>query len=416
MLFRSPNTDDGICHVWKAIEGFCRSTKDAPRNISLLYDELEAPPYGAKKGIIPVLLLSVLLYHNEYVSIYIDGTFIPILGTEHFELLVKKPERFAVKYFEILGVRAEVFRELGKILSADPPKKSLVLRNSTILSIVKPLVGFIKKLPAYTLSTDSRITTDAKAVRKALLEAKEPDQLLFDALPRACGLSPITGKETDEKTIVKTFRKKLVQALSSLQTSYDDMLGHCARLLRKAFAIRIDSNEFRGNLRYRAMNLLSQVIEPRFKSFILACSDKESDNNSWLESILLIISNKPPRSWTDEDVLIYETKLSDIARRFMNLEALQKEIAIPSQGIDARRITVTYPDGDEIHQMLWIDRNNQSNIDRIAEQIIENHNLSDDANLKQAVTATLIEKIFSKRNDNADSKAANKKFKEQKIG
>ena len=194
------------------------------------------------------------------------------------------------------------------------------------------------------------------------------------------------------------------------------MLGHCERLLRKAFAIRIDSNEFRGNLRYRAMNLLSQVIEPRFKSFILACSDKESDNKSWLESILLIISNKPPRSWTDEDVLIYETKLSDIARRFMNLEALQKEIAIPSEGIDARRITVTYPDGDEIHQMLWIDRNNQSNIDRIAEQIIENYNLSDDANLKQAVTAALIEKIFSKRNDKTDSKAESIKLKEQKIG
>ena len=415
-IFSSPpNTDDGIYHVWKAVEGFCKSAKDAPRNISLLYDELEAPPYGAKKGIIPVLLLSVLLYHNEYVSVYIDGTFIPVLGAEHFELLVKKPERFAVKYFEIMGVRAEVFRELGKILSADSSKKSLVLRNSTILSIVKPLVGFVKKLPAYTLSTDSQITTNAKAVRKALLEAKEPDQLLFNALPQACELSPITGKETDE-TIVKTFRKKLVRALSSLQTSYDDMLGHCEQLLRKAFAIRIDSNEFRGNLCYRAMNLLSQVIEPRFKSFILACSDKESDNKSWLESIFLIISNKPPRSWTDEDVVIYETKLSDIARRFMNLEALQKEIAIPSEGIDARRITVTYPDGDEIHQMLWIDRNNQSNIARIAEQIIENYNLSDDANLKQAVTAALIERIFSKRSDKADSKAESIKLKERKIG
>ncbi|PQP32891.1 hypothetical protein C6A36_02090, partial [Desulfobacteraceae bacterium SEEP-SAG10] len=123
----------------------------------------------------------------------------------------------------------------------------------------------------------------------------------------------------------------------------------------------------------------------------------------------------PPNLWTDEDVIIYETKLSDIARRFMNLEALQKEIAIPSEGIDARRITVTYPDGDEIHQMLWIDRDNQSNIDRIAEQIIEKYDLSDDANLKQAVTAALIERIFCKRSDKADSKAENQ-IKEHKIG
>ena len=66
--------------------------------------------------------------------------------------------------------------------------------------------------------------------------------------------------------------------------------------------------------------------------------------------------------------------------------------------------------------MLWIDRNNQSNIDKIAEQIIENYNLSDDANLKQAVTAALIEKIFSKRNEKTDSKAESIKLKERKIG
>ncbi len=130
---------------------------------------------------------------------------------------------------------------------------------------------------------------------------------------------------------------------------------------------------------------------------------------------MLIISNKPPKSWTDEDGIIFETKLSDIARRFMNLEALQKEIAIPSEGIDARRITVTYPDGNEIHQMLWIDRDNQSNIDRIADQIIEKYNLSDDSNLKQAVTAALIERIFSKRSDKAGSKAESQ-IKEHKIG
>ena len=64
-----PNTDDGIYHVWKAVEGFCISAKDTPKNINLLYNELEASPYGAKKGIIPVLLLSVLLYHNEYISV-----------------------------------------------------------------------------------------------------------------------------------------------------------------------------------------------------------------------------------------------------------------------------------------------------------------------------------------------------------
>ena len=414
-VFAKPqNKNNGVYYVWMAIEDFCKSTKTVPKKINLLYDLLEDPPYGVKKGIIPVLLLAVLMYHSEDMSVYHDGTFIPILGPEHFELLVKKPDRFSVKYFEVSGLRAEIFHELGKILSSDRPKTDVKLRNRTILSIVKPLVGFIKRLPQFTLTTESRVTDEAKAVRKALLEAKEPDELIFSALPKACGLTTITDNEDKNSTFVKRFRKKLVQALNSLQIAYDDLLGHCEKLIKRSFAIKIDTTEFRENLRYRAMNLSSQVIEPQMKSFILTSLNKEADDRSWLESLLLIISNKTPRSWTDEDVIIFETKLSNIARRFMNLEAMQKEIATSSEGIDARRITVTYPDGDEIHQMLWIDRDNQENIEKIAEQIIESHNLKNDMNLKQAVTAALIDKIFHRQSEKTEIKKQ-ELVKERKI-
>ena len=154
-----------ITYGWR-LRISARQPSKEPKNISLLYDLLEKPPYGAKKGIIPVLLLSVLMYHNEYVSVYLDGTFIPVLGPEHFELFVKKPERFSVKYFEVSGLRAEIFHELGKILSSDRSQTDMNLRNRTILSIVKPLVGFVQRLPQFTLSTESRVTDEAKAVRK----------------------------------------------------------------------------------------------------------------------------------------------------------------------------------------------------------------------------------------------------------
>jgi len=409
---RPPENDNGIYHTWVAIEDFCKGARKEPKNIGILYDLLEKPPYGAKQGIMPVLLLSVLIYHSEYVSVYQDGTFIPVFGPEHIELLVKKPERFSVKYFEVSGLRAEIFHELGKILSSDRSHTDETFRNRTILSIVKPLVGFAQKLPKFTLLTSNWVSDEAKPVRKALLEAKEPDELLFTALPEACGLPRIVADDDQDTNIVKQFRKKLVLALSSLQAAYDDMLGYCENLIKNSFAIRIDTEEFRENLRYRAMNLSSQVVEPRMKSFILAASDTDANNRSWLESMLLIISNKAPRSWKDEDVIVFETKLCNIARRFANLEALQKKIAIPSEGIDARRITLTYPDGKEIHEMLWIDREKQENIRQLAEQIIENYNLDDDMILKQAVTAALIEKIFHKGNESVEKQ---KLKKERKI-
>ena len=188
------------------------------------------------------------MYHSEYVSVYLDGTFIPILGPEHFELLVKKPERFSVKYFEVSGLRAEIFHELGKILSSDRLKSDVNLRNKTILSIVKPLVGFVKSLPKFTLTTKNRVTDEAKAVRKALIEAKEPDELIFSTLPQACGLPSITSDDNQDRKLVKKFRKKLVQALSSLQIAYDDMLRHCENLIRSSFCDKDRYSRISGKL------------------------------------------------------------------------------------------------------------------------------------------------------------------------
>lgn len=103
--------------VWQAIEEFCVGAKEKQQNLDSLYERLEAPPYGVKRGAIPVLIAAVLLHHVDGVGVYKDGTFIPVLGAEHFELLVKDPIRFGVKYFEVAGLRSQVFRELEAVLS-----------------------------------------------------------------------------------------------------------------------------------------------------------------------------------------------------------------------------------------------------------------------------------------------------------
>jgi len=144
-----------------------------------------------------------LLYHVDDVGVYKDGTFIPVLGVEHFELLMKDQDRFAVKYFEVVGLRSQVFKELEAILrqknASVPPK----VRNSTLLMVVKPLFQFVKKLPAYTTKT-KRLSSEALAVLQTLQQAQEPDELLFTSLPKACGLPPIIAGDEEDGTLAKT--------------------------------------------------------------------------------------------------------------------------------------------------------------------------------------------------------------------
>ena len=115
---------------------------------------------------IPILIAVVLLYHLDDVGVYQDGTFIPILGVEHFELLLKDLSRFAVKSFEIMGLRSQVFKELEAILRSSKRKKTGKLRNVTLLTVVTPLYQFVNKLPNYTKQT-KRLSPEAIAILQA---------------------------------------------------------------------------------------------------------------------------------------------------------------------------------------------------------------------------------------------------------
>ena len=179
-----PNKKSGVHKVWHIIESFCKTATQYPVPINELFKELEVPPYGVKQGVIPILLLSVLMYHKDYLSLYMDGTYMPILRSEQFDLLMKNPKQFSVKYFEISGLKSKIFKELEEIVSDPALKTNKNIRNATLLSIVNPLVKFITQLPAYTQKTDN-LSKEAKAVRTALLKAREPDTLLFTDLPQA---------------------------------------------------------------------------------------------------------------------------------------------------------------------------------------------------------------------------------------
>lgn len=387
-----PPLDEGVLGVWQAIEEFCIQSEHHQSTLDKLYFKLAHPPYGVKRGAIPILLAALLLYHIDDVSLYKDGTFIPILGSEHFELLVKDPSRFAVKYFAVAGIRRQVFEELENVLRT---KLSVPqgIRNKTLLSIVKPLFQFIKKLPTCTKKT-KRLSQEAQQVLRTLLEAKEPDDLLFSALPSALGLSPLVSDYEDDGSTAKLFCQKLVNALHEIQSYYENLLNQGHQWLFNAFGVRSDTGKLREDLRVRVSYLVGSVLDRHLKSFVLAAVDNDKTDRQWLESLLMIIADKPVESWLDEDVAKFEVKLSDIARRFQNLEALHAEVRTSKkEGFVARRVTVTRPDGQEIHRIVWIDQGMETKVQPIVDQILGQ---CPEPQMRQALVTQLIEAVFGK--------------------
>ncbi|MBD2028301.1 hypothetical protein [Leptolyngbya sp. FACHB-711] len=385
-----------VSSVWDEIERFCLEAKDSQQTLDLLYQKLEQPPFGVKLGVIPILLAAFLLVHVDDVGIYKDGTFIPVLGPEHFELLVKEPSRFSVKYFEMAGLRSQVFKELETVLKSPNAKAPAGVRNASLLAVAKPLFGFVRQLPEFTRST-KRLSSEARKVLQALQTAQEPDALLFVSLPDACGFTPMTTGSEENEQEAKAFRKKLVQCIHEIQTAYDNLLADCQKHLYEAFGIRSKEANLREDLRVRASYLVGQCIDPVLRHFVAKAVEEDLSDRDWLEALVRIVADKHPKGWIDEDFSRFELALSDLVRRFENLEALRTEIRRQGKGFDALRITVTEPNGQEVHEVVWIDEEYEELFDRLTEEVLNTPALKDNPRLQKGFLAKLNEKLLSRK-------------------
>lgn len=352
-----PPEEPGLKSAWEAIEEFCIAASSGPRTVEHLIATVEAPPYGIREGAIPVLLAAVLLYHADDISVYREGTFLPVLGVEHFELLVKQPAKFSVKSFALRGFRLDVFRELEQVLQQHGEGRVAPngARNSTLLSVVRPLVQFVNGLPYSTLRTTS-LSAVALGVRDALRSAREPDVLLFQELPIACGVAPFTVEAPSNPAHQAEFRQALSGALRELQSASDRRLEQCKELVYTAFAVRSERQRLREDLRVRAQQLRGRTLEPRLTAFVVATTNDVSEEQAWWEALLMVVADKPFDRWGEDDVVAFELKLSDLARRFANVEAVLHDLKAPDRaGFDARRVTITAPDGREVHRLVWFD-------------------------------------------------------------
>jgi hypothetical protein len=317
---------------------------------------------------------------------------------------VKRPEKFSVKHFELGGVRFSEYREMLEQIGAVTGGSLRGVRNETLLNVVRPLIQFAVSLPDVTKRT-RKVSEAALAVREALLTSREPDELVFADLPSACGFKPFRPAETGAKKRRGRFLRQLGGVLQELRQHYEELLGRCEQLVHHAFGVQSSLGKLREDLRVRAQYLAGKVIEPRLKSFVLAAVDESVSNREWLESIVMIVADRPAETWSDDDITSFEINLGEMARRFKNLEALRSEAAAEEmrEGFEAKRISLTAASGRQTTRLVWIDQAAEEQISRKAEELLESLDEISESHLREAIVTKMLERTFGHDSEGAVS-------------
>lgn len=242
----------------------------------------------------------------------------PQLTVEVFERLMKTPALFAVRRWTVVGIRAAIFSQMSDLLGNSGGSRT---GREQVLSVVKPLLGFYRRLDAYSQNSRS-LSSRATQVREALANATEPDQLLFTELPKACDVEPFSptlrGRDADARTYVARLR----ESIGELQRAYDSLLQSLRCSLADAFGVTQSIEELRRQLSGRARAVEPVALDSETKTFVRRLTDNGIDDRLWLESLASLLAGKPTAAWNDDDRSRFDVSLSGRARRFQSLEAM----------------------------------------------------------------------------------------------
>lgn len=375
------------------------SHADLRVSVERLFDELRRPPFGVRDGILPVLLVILLIQHQQELALYENGTFLSRVGPEEVLRITKRPAAFELQMCRLKGVRLNVFRDLLQVLRLPDSGAS------TLLEIVRPLCVFIADLPQYSRTT-KLLPEPAIRVRSAILDAREPSSLLFQALPLALGIEPFGGTTENidhraDDARARDFAMSLRAALEDLRQALPRLYGRMRNAIVQAFEYqgKFDA-ALRISLAERAENLLLSVRDLDLKAFCLRLAETMLSEPDWLESIGSYLASAPPSRWKDADEITFHEKLQNIVQKFVRVESVMFSSTAAHDAGSLFRIALTRKDGRERDRIVRLEKSEERKgkdlEKRITRLTIENPRIS------MYALSSLMWKLLEKKADGKD--------------
>ncbi|MFM7270343.1 MAG: hypothetical protein ACKO2C_01750 [Actinomycetes bacterium] len=343
--FGEPPPSSGVSDVWKKLIASLTSATESRVNVVTIYRELASPPFGVREGLAPLLLMVALLIYADELALFEHGTFRPNVTDDVAERLMRNPGNFAIKFFASRrGARSHLLRALDASMRREGVVAATARPMGTVVNATAALVRVVNGVPEYARRTRT-LSSEALAVRSALMRATEPDELLFKDIPEALQHRAVSAKGSLPVPAAEQLADRIVAAVIEATRAYPHLLAR----------IRAAVDEHVGGGRGMARELLAtharelegRITDSQLKKLVVALSADIPDDDSWLAYIAMILSGTPPEAWSDEDAGQFFAVVADVGAAFRRLYALSADLAASDPEFDALRMVVTRPDGSE---------------------------------------------------------------------
>lgn len=332
--------DPRLAAIWDEIEHFVQRAKNEPLSFAELLDALQSPPYGLRRGILPVLIAAVIRPHLRVITIRHNGkAVLPITGAT-FTALCREPDTFSLEVGPEDPLQEAMWNVLESIF-VGPEGYGFVReeekRYQPLRYLSLGMIRWLQSLPRFARDTKT-VSAEAQQFRALIRQSvRDPAPVLFHDLPSLLLKSPTWPEQTESARL----RRELERLMGELETAYQHLLRRLDAFAVHLFAPNATPPcvDGRSALAYWVTELQKQsrtsfsefrFRDPRAEGLAAVLRMDVPPGQFW-DTVGRRLIGQAPRDWNDQSEELFYRALreakAEVERELLGLTATPEEAA-----------------------------------------------------------------------------------------
>ncbi len=236
----APATESRMTAVWEAMEAAIAEAEERNVSFEKIMDLLQSPPYGLRRGVLPILLAVCLRRYLDRATVAHGNDIVSPLVGSTFTTICAHPDQYTLRLEPLDARRDTILRCIEERVKGfvQPEER----RNQPLRYLGLGLLRWLQQLPPYARGT-RQLSPEAVRFRRSIqLATTQPAQSLLIDLP------DVLLADADVGDIETSVRVALTRLITELEAAYNNLVVRTGETVVATFGGQGGSAEARAAL------------------------------------------------------------------------------------------------------------------------------------------------------------------------
>lgn len=346
---RRPTTNPWLAHIWDVVQEFLDTATENEQDVETLIDKLQSPPYGLRRGVLPILLAAMMRLRLPVLTIRQDRKVISPITGQVFTMMCQQPDHYIIEVGPWDTRREALWTILEERFQSFLVEQEELQQPFSTLSL--GLLRWLQSQPRYCRDTN-QISPAAQKLRDLIRKAqRDPAHVLSYELLELLDNGSIDPN--DKKAYRQALADQLSRLTDEITTAYQALLYSLDRFAEETFVLASPLVRPNGQMAIRSwLASIEQRLGTELKTFRFSDQlaqrlvqavqqDLAPQDGRFWDQLSKAVLGIALHDWNDRSGEAFKRNLVDIKER------VEHEIFELAQDESVVKLSVSLPNQEE---------------------------------------------------------------------